>query len=104
MDHVKVTKYSHFFHKLRNKFDVKKKDMSRKETLRKETKEDVIVFTLDKRSPHSPLAAEVLASREETLETLQDSLEILTHRVPCMIQEMHEEEEEYSNASTLEEE
>ena len=70
----------------------------------KETKEDVNLVTLDKKSLHSPPAAEVLASGEETLATLQDSLELLTYRVPCMIQEMHEEEEEDSCAGTLGEE
>ena len=85
MEHAKVTEYSDFFHKLRKKFDVKKTEMCHKETFPKETKEDVNLVTLDKKSLHSPPAAKVLASREETLATLQDSLEILTHRVPCMI-------------------
>ena len=85
MEHVRVTKYSDLFHKLRRKFDVKETYMCHKETFPKETREDVILVTLDKRSLHSPPAAEVLASREETLETLQDILELLTHRFPCMI-------------------
>ena len=57
--------------------------MCQKVTFRKE--EDVNLVTLDKKSLHSPPAAEVLASREETLATLQGGLELLTHRVPCMI-------------------
>ena len=85
MEHAKVTKYSYFFHKLRKKFDVKKTEMGHKETFPKETKEDVILVTLDKKSLHSPPAAGVLASREETIAILQDGLELLTHRVPCMI-------------------
>ena len=32
---------------------------------------------------------------------MQYSLKFLTHRVPCMIQEMHEEEEADSSAGTL---
>ena len=101
MEHEKVPKYSDLFHKLRNNFDERKPEMYPKETFPKETKEDVILVTLDKESLHSPPGAEVLASREETLATLQGGLELLTHRVPCMIQEMHEEEEEDSNAGTL---
>ena len=100
MEHAKVTKYSNFFHKLRKKFDMKKIEMCHKVTFPKE--EDVNLVTLDKKSLHSPPVAEVLASREETIATLQDSLELLAHRVPCMIQEMHEEEEEYSSTGTLE--
>ena len=96
MEHAKVTKYSDFFHKLRKKFDVKKIDMCHKKTFPKGTKEDVNLVTMDKRSLHSPPAAEVLASGEETLASLQDSLKLLTYRVPCMIQEMHEEEEKDS--------
>ena len=104
MEHAKVTKYLDLFHKMRNKFDVKKKEMGHKEKFPKELKEDSILVTLDKKSLHSPSAAEVPSSREDTFSTLQDSLELLTHRVPCMIQEMHEEEEEDSSAGTLEEE
>ena len=91
LEHAKVTKYSDFFHKLRKKFDVEKR-------------EDVNLVTLDKRSLLSPPATEVLVSREETLASLQDSLKLLPYRVPCMIQEMHEEEEEDTSAGTLQEE
>ena len=102
MEHARVTKYSDFFHKFRNKFDVKKTEMCYKETFPKE--EDVNLVTLDKKSLHSPPAAELLAPGEETFASLQDSLSLLTHRLPCMIQEMHEEEEENSSAGTLGEE
>ena len=101
LEHAKVTKYSDFFHKLRKNFDVRKIEMCHKETFPKETKEDFNLVTLDKNSLHSPPTAKVLASREDTLATFQDSLELLTHRVPCMIQEMHEEEEVDSSAGTL---
>ena len=101
MEHAKMTKYLDFLHKLRKKFDVKKTKMCHKETFPKKTKEDVDLVTLDKESLHSPPAAEVLASGEETLATLQGGLELLTHRVPCMIQEVHVEEEEDSSAGTL---
>ena len=101
MEHGKVTKYLYFFHKLRMKFNGRKPEMCHKETFPKETKEDVILVTLGKESLHSPPTVEVLASEEETLATFQDSLEILTHRVPCMIQEMHEGKEEDSIAGTL---
>ena len=104
MEHAKVTKYLDFFHKLRRKFDVRKLEMCHKETFPKETKEDFNLVTLDKRSLLSPPAIEVLASKEETLPTLQDSLELLTHRVPCITKEMHEEEEVDSSTGTLEEE
>ena len=57
MEHAKVTKYSYLFHNLRNKFDVRKPEMCPKETFPKETKEDVILVTLDKKSLHSPPAA-----------------------------------------------
>ena len=67
IEHAKVTKYSYFFHKLRKRFDVE-------------------------RSLPSPPVAEVLVSREEALAPLQDSLELLTYGVPCIDQEMHEEE------------
>ena len=100
MKHEKVTKYSDFFYKLRREFAVRKLEMCHKEKFPKETKEDVNLVTLDKESPHSPPTVEVLTSREETLALLQDSLELLTHRVPCMIQEMHKEEEEDSSAGT----
>ena len=90
MEHVKVTKYSDLFHKLRKKFDVRKQEICHKETFPKETKEDVILVTLDKGSLHSSPVEKVITSGEETLATLQDSFELLTHRVPCMIQEMHE--------------
>ena len=101
MEHVKVTKYSDLFHKLRKKFNVKKIEMCHKEEFPKETKEDVILVTLDKESLHSPPAAEVLVSREETLSSLQDSIKLLTYRIPCMIQEMHEGKEGDSSADTL---
>ena len=78
--------------------------MCHKETFPKETKEDVILVTLDKGSLHSPPAVEVFASGEETIETLQDSFELSTYTVPCMIREMHEEEEKYSSIGTLIEE
>ena len=58
---------------------------------------------MGKRSPFSPLAAKELASREEALSSLQGSLEFLTYGVPCMNQEMHEEEKEDTSASMLEE-
>ena len=82
MEHAKVTKYSDLFHKLRKEFDVRKPEMCHKVTF---PKEDVNLVTLHKNSLHLPPATEVLASREETLALLQDSLEILTHRGPCMI-------------------
>ena len=78
--------------------------MCHKEKFAKETKEDVNLVTLDKKSLHSPLAAEVLASGEEMLAYFQGNLELLTHRVPCKIWEMNQEEEEDSSASKLEEE
>ena len=104
MEHAKVTKYSDFFHKLRKKYNVRKTEMCHKETFPKETKEDAILVTLDKESLHSPPAAKALVSGGETLASLQDSLELLTYRVTCMIQEMHEEEEVDSSASILIEE
>ena len=64
--------------------DVKKTEMGHKETFPKETEEDFILVTMDNKSLHSPPATEVLTSREETLATMQDILELLTHRVPCM--------------------
>ena len=78
-----MTKYSDFFHKLRKEFEVRKLEMCHKVTFPKE--EDVNLVTLDKKSLHSPPAAEVLAFGEETLASLQDSLDLLTYRVPCMI-------------------
>ena len=78
--------------------------MCHKEKFPKETKEDVNLVTLDKESLNSPPVVEVLASSEETLANLQDSLELLTHRVSCTIQEMHGEEEVDSSAGTLGEE
>ena len=78
LEHAKVTKYSYFFHKLRNRFDVQG-------------------------SLLSPPAAKVLVSREEALSSLQGGLDLLTYGVPCMDQEMHEEEEEETGAGTLEE-
>ena len=102
MEHAKVTKYSDFFHKLRKEFYGRKPEMCHKVTFPKE--EDVNLVTLDKDSLHSPPATEVLTSREETLTNFQNSLELLTHRFPCMIQEMHEEDEENSSTGTLVEE
>ena len=84
MEHAKVTKYLDFFHNLRNKFDVRKPEMCHKETFPEKSKEDVILVTLDKESLHSPRAIKFLVSGEETLASLQDSLEILTYRVSCM--------------------
>ena len=104
MENSKLTKYSDVFHKLRRNFDVKETKMCHKETFPKETKDDVNLVTLDKESLHSPPVAEVITSREETLATLQCILDLLTHGVSCMIQEMHEGEEEDSSASTLVEE
>ena len=57
--------------------------MCHKVTFPKE--EDVNLVTLDKKSLHSPPAAEVLASGEETLAFLQDILDILTYLGPCTI-------------------
>ena len=101
MEHAKVTKYLDLFHKLRKEFDVRKQKRYHKETFPKGTKEDVSLVTLEKESLHSLPAAEVLASREETIATLQDSNELVTYRVPCMIYEMHEKEEVDSSTSTL---
>ena len=58
--------------------------MSYKETSPKETKENVSLVTLGKRSPFSPSVAKVIASREETLGFLQGSPELSTYGVPCM--------------------
>ena len=52
MEHEKVTNYSYFFHKLRKNFDVIKPEILHKETFPKETKEDAILVTLEKRSLH----------------------------------------------------
>ena len=82
MEHAKVTKYSNLFHNLRKEFDGRKLEMCHKVTFPEE--EDFILVTLEKKTLHSPPVAKVLASGEETLATLQDSLELLTHRVPCM--------------------
>ena len=73
-------------------FEEERKKMSYKETSPKETKENVNLVTLGKRSPFSLPAAKELAFREETLASLQGSLEFLSYGVPCMNQEMHEEE------------
>ena len=54
MEHAKVNKYSYLFHKLRKKFDVKKIENGYKQAFPEETKEDVILVTLDKKSLHSP--------------------------------------------------
>ena len=104
MEHAKVTKYSDFFHKLRKKFYIIKPKICHKETFPKEIEEDVNLVTPDKESLNSSSATEVLISRGETLASLQYSLKLLTYRVPCMIQYMHEEEEVDSSASTLIEE
>ena len=104
IEHAKVTKYSYFFQRIRKKFDRRKPETFIIEKFPKKSRENVILATLDKESLHSPLAAEVLVSGGETLASLQGSLKLLTYRVPCMIQEMHEEEEENSNAGKLTEE
>ena len=83
LEHAKVTKYSDLFHNLRKKYDVEKTEMCYKETFPKE--EAINLVTLDKRSLHSRLAAEVLASGEETLAPFQSSVKLLTYRDPCMI-------------------
>ena len=80
-----MTKYSYLFHKLREEIDVRKLEMCHKVKFPKETKENVNRVTLDKKSLHPPPAAEVLTSKEKTLSSLQDSFELLTYRVPCMI-------------------
>ena len=104
MEHAKLTKYSYFYHKLRKKFDMRQREICHKDTFPKETKEDAILITLDRESLHSPPAAEVLVFGGETLSPFKDSLKTLTHRVPCMIHEMHEEEEVDSSTGTLIEE
>ena len=104
MEHAKVTKYLDLFQILRKKFDRRKLEIFHKETFPEKSKENFILFTLEKDSLHSPLAVEVLVSGGETVAYFQDSLKLLTYRVPCMIQEMHEEEEVDSNAGTLIEE
>ena len=43
-----------------------------------------------------PLTAGALASGGRTLAPLQSGLDLLTFRVPCTIQEMHEEKETYT--------
>ena len=60
LEHAKVTKYSDFFHKLRKRFDVEG-------------------------SLRSPPATKVLVSGGEALAYFQDSINLLTYRVPCMI-------------------
>jgi len=50
LEHAKVTKYLDFFHKLRKKFDVEKTELCYKGAYPKETKENVNLVTLDKRS------------------------------------------------------
>ena len=84
LEHAKVTKYSDLFHNLRKKFDMEKIELCYKEASPKETKDNINLVTLNKRSLLSPPVAEVLLSREETLAYLQSSLELLTYGVPCM--------------------
>ena len=69
-----MTKYSDFFHKLRKEFDVEKTKMCYKETYPKETKENVNLVTLGKRSPFPPPTAKVPTSRGEALAFLQGRL------------------------------
>ena len=83
-------------------FEEERKNMSYKETSPKETKENVNLVTLGKRSPFSLPAAKELASREEALASFQGSLDSFTYGVPCMNQEMHEEEKEDTSAGILE--
>ena len=83
---------------------MRKTDMCHKETFPKETKKDGILLTMDKESLYLPPAVEVVVSGEETFSSFQDILEPLTHRVSCMTEEMHEEEDENSNTGTLGEE
>ena len=80
---------------------MRRRQVSHKETSPKETKENVNLVTVDKRSLFSPPIAEVLVSGEETLASLQSSLDLLTYGVPCMDQEMHEGEEEDTSTGTL---
>ena len=77
-------------------FDEERKKVSYKDTSPKETKDNVNLITLGKRSPFSTSPAKVLAY-------LQGSLELLTYGVPYMNQEMHEEEKEDTGTGMLEE-
>ena len=69
------------------------------EKVHEEQKEYVIIITPNKEQLPPPLAAKVLASVERALASLQDDPEPLILRVPCMIQEVHEEEEEHTSVS-----
>ena len=76
LSHARVTAYVDFTQTLIKKFDKKKSEEKR---------------------PSPPLVAGVLGSGEGTLAPLQSDLDILAFTVPCTIQEMHEEEETYTN-------
>lgn len=54
--------------------------------------EYVSSITLEREKPPPPLAVEVLASGKRALASLQDGIKLLTLGVPCMIQEMREED------------
>ena len=57
-----------------------------------------------KKRPLPPLVVGALASGEITLSPLQSGLDLLTFIVPCIIQEMNEEEESYTNVGAAIEE
>ena len=83
LSHARVTAYADFTQRLIKKFDKNKSEENR---------------------PSPPLVARPLASGERTLASLQDGLDLLTFRVPCIIQEMHEEEDTYTNTGAVVEE
>ena len=66
-------------------------------------KEYVLIITQEEETL-PPLAANVLTSRGGSLESLQEGLEFLKFGAPCMIDDMHDEEETDSGIGTLIEE
>ena len=71
-----------------------------KELVHEDLKEDVLIVTQEE-EPLPPPVVDVLTSRGGSLASLQDGLEFLTLGAPCMIDEMHDEEETDTSTSTL---
>ena len=111
MKHARVTNYVDFTQRVVKSFDRRKLETLSIETFSdieekvpEEPKKYVNTITSEEEQLPPPPAAEVLTSVEGALTSLQDDPEHLKLRVPCMIQEMHEEEEADTNAGTTVEE
>ena len=104
---MRVSTYAYFILKLNKTYGIKKPETSHivtspiiKVIVHEDSGEDVLIIAQEE-EPLPPPATEMITSRGGSLAYFQYGLEFLTFGAPCMIDEMHEEEETNTSAGTL---